>query len=275
MTRLTGEINGLNHPSPSHRQQAEDKLREYLDSIDPYLENRETRYILRKLESNDTPGARRLVGYYYGLREQKIKYEEGFISLFKEHHIEEKEFYEAKSFYLAIKNFFPRVRMINDCCAGNGMVGFIWSLHHPETRIKWIDIQENKNHRLINSRFREMEKETREETGEVKREYYLMDLKSQPLPISDLNVSIHSCNDLADRIIEQSVAHRVAFAVMPCCHSHSPYLPREVLEYFDNKTDAIDLMRLRYALENNYEIKVRNINPQITAKNRIIIGLPN
>ncbi|MBC8444167.1 hypothetical protein H8D83_01130 [Candidatus Woesearchaeota archaeon] len=80
---------------------------------------------------------------------------------------------------------------------------------------------------------------------------------------------------LTDIIINKSIEQNSSFAVMPCCHSDSTHIDDSILQYLEDKTDIIDTARIIHAQNNGYNIILRNINPRITDKNRIIMGKLN
>lgn len=262
----------LSHPSLQKRNAAEEALRKYITESDFYLNTRKQKAFLRKLVQIDSPSARKI--YEAHNQKSKLDYEEELLSYVRESRIEQKEFYEAKEFYLAVNNCFGEVNIVVDCCAGNGLGGIIFALEGKARRVILIDKKENSNYQKLVDYTRSVISPIISSTRPLNLDYYTLDIRKQTIPQGDLNISIHPCNTLTDEIIDQSIANNVPFALMPCCHSDCRYMGDNILEYFENKNDAIDLLRVKYVLEKKYKVRLRNIDSKITLKNRIIIGIP-
>lgn len=92
-------------------------------------------------------------------------------------------------------------------------------------------------------------------------------------------VGVHCCGSLTDELIEVAISHRIPFAVMPCCHKHNdPLITQAANSPASRQPEAldraIDLLRLERARQKKYVVQIEYIDPQITPKNRVLLGYP-
>jgi len=98
-------------------------------------------------------------------------------------------------------------------------------------------------------------------------------LDSVDLATTDLVVSSHACGALTDLVLERAAAARARVAVMPCCHDLDVCDAGD-LEGWVEPTAAIDVVRALRLREQGYRIWTQTIPPEITPKNRLLLGSP-
>jgi hypothetical protein len=89
----------------------------------------------------------------------------------------------------------------------------------------------------------------------------------------DLVVSVHACGGLTDAIIESAVRARARIAVLPCCHDIGTSDLGGLEGWLDGPL-AVDVTRAALLRENGYSVLTRTIPPDITPKNRLLMGYP-
>jgi hypothetical protein len=90
----------------------------------------------------------------------------------------------------------------------------------------------------------------------------------------DIVVSIHACGALTDLVLERAATARARVAVVPCCHDASTADAGALPGWIDDAL-AIDVVRAHRLADQRYRIWTQRIPPEITPKNRLLIGLPN
>ena len=98
------------------------------------------------------------------------------------------------------------------------------------------------------------------------------DLDTVPLAEGDLVVSCHACGGLTDRVLELAVGAGARVAVLPCCHEVDAALP--LLEGWMDPALALDVERAQRLERAGYDVWTQVIPPDITPKNRLMIGRP-
>jgi len=254
----------LNHPNTSKRERSIRSLKKFLQTED--LDTAEVQRVIKRINRIDSPSAKEVLCLYEELRNKRLSFEDELLGYVNKSRIKDKEFFEAKAFYQKVSPFFGILNMIVDNCAGNGLNGIIWALEGKTQKVLLLD-------REINPYFQGLIQYV-STLKDINVEYQTADIKEAGLPEADLITSIHACGTLTDRVIEQAIEQGSPFAVMPCCQSQSVHLNDEILKYFENKRDFIDITRVQNAQNNNYNIILRNVDPKITDKNRIIVGFP-
>lgn len=99
------------------------------------------------------------------------------------------------------------------------------------------------------------------------------DLDAVQLGPSDLVVSVHACGALTDRVLERAVAARARVAVLPCCHDEETCDTGNLLGWLDVGM-AVDATRVAKLHALGYRVHTQLIPPEITPKNRLLIGEP-
>jgi hypothetical protein len=98
------------------------------------------------------------------------------------------------------------------------------------------------------------------------------DVDAVALESGDLIVSCHACGALTDRVLELAIQARARVAVLPCCH-----VARDAPATFDAWMDpalALDVDRAQRLARAGYEVWTHVIPPDITPKNRLLLGEP-
>jgi hypothetical protein len=93
------------------------------------------------------------------------------------------------------------------------------------------------------------------------------------LSTTDLIVSAHACGALTDRVLELAIAARAKVAVLPCCHDLRGADLAGLGGWLDGPL-AIDVERAHRLTRAGYEIRTMEIPPEISPKNRLLIGAP-
>ena len=111
------------------------------------------------------------------------------------------------------------------------------------------------------------------------------DLETVAIEAGDLVVSCHACGDLTDRVLDAAVRARASVAVLPCCHgrqdpasrrdagSLSAAAPR-LLDGWLDPALALDVARAQRLERAGYAVWTQLIPPDITPKNRLLVGRP-
>ena len=90
---------------------------------------------------------------------------------------------------------------------------------------------------------------------------------------TDVVVSSHACGALTDRILDRAVASRARVAVLPCCHDLATCDAGALSGWIDGPV-AIDIVRAIRLEQHGYRVWTQTIPPEITPKNRLLIGAP-
>jgi methyltransferase family protein len=89
----------------------------------------------------------------------------------------------------------------------------------------------------------------------------------------DIVVSIHACGGLTDLVLDLATIARARVAVLPCCHDVDACDAGALSGWMDDAL-AIDVVRARRLARQGYQIWTQRIPPDITPKNRLLIGAP-
>ena len=88
----------------------------------------------------------------------------------------------------------------------------------------------------------------------------------------DVVVSCHACGGLTDQVLDLAVRARARVAVLPCCHD-----VRNAPARLDGWMDAAlaqDVDRAQRLAVAGYDVWTQTIPPDITPKNRLLVGAP-
>jgi SAM-dependent methyltransferase len=99
------------------------------------------------------------------------------------------------------------------------------------------------------------------------------DLESVPLTSDDVVVSSHACGRLTDVAIDRAVQAGARLAVLPCCHDFAA-CDTAGLEGWLDPALAIDVHRALRLEAAGYRVWTQTIPPEITPKNRLLLGRP-
>jgi len=89
----------------------------------------------------------------------------------------------------------------------------------------------------------------------------------------DIVVSVHACGGLTDAVLQRAAIGRARVAVLPCCHDVGVCDAGALSGWMDDAL-AIDVVRARRLASQGYHIWTQRIPPDITPKNRLLIGAP-
>jgi len=102
--------------------------------------------------------------------------------------------------------------------------------------------------------------------------YVGAELETTTLDAGDLIVSCHACGGLTDRVLALAVRAAARVAVLPCCHESRGASP--LLEGWMDAALAVDVERAQRLERAGYEVWTQRIPPDITPKNRLLVGAP-
>jgi hypothetical protein len=98
------------------------------------------------------------------------------------------------------------------------------------------------------------------------------DLETVRLEAADLVVSCHACGGLTDRVLDVAVRAGARMAVLPCCHDAAAAPP--LLDGWMDPALAVDVDRAQRLERARYAVWTQMIPPDITPKNRLLLGRP-
>ena len=98
------------------------------------------------------------------------------------------------------------------------------------------------------------------------------DISDFPLASTDVVVSSHACGALTDVILDAAASARATVAVLPCCHDHDRCDAGALTGWLDHAM-AIDVRRATRLEARGYQVRTQTIPPDITPKNRLLMGL--
>ena len=87
----------------------------------------------------------------------------------------------------------------------------------------------------------------------------------------DLVVSCHACGALTDEVLALAVAARARVAVLPCCHDVRLFAGGRLNTWLEPSL-AIDVARAASLEADGYRVWTQTIPPDITPKNRLLLG---
>ncbi|HLC81008.1 MAG TPA: methyltransferase [Candidatus Nanoarchaeia archaeon] len=203
----------------------------------------------------------------------------------KEAGIEHKEIEEGRCFYRQVKKSLSQISasysQLDNFFCGNNLTTWFWLADDLNLDSLSCDINlTNKSRRL-----REKIKECFPEL-ESRNKFVKTDLTSSWLEEEEeggrksLAIAIHACGNLSDIFIKNCTARRIPFAIVPCCHKKDSFVLSPAnypygLRYEDYAFDFYqDRIRAKYAEEKGYDIFFESLPIKTTAKNRIILGVP-
>jgi len=167
------------------------------------------------------------------------------------------------------RSYFFNPYTLIECCAGNGNAGRIFSLDDKVNNVFFVDI---KKVRGLNDNIHNLTKSY---------EIFLEGIDRFFIADNSAIIAVHACGNLTDRILSKSIESRVPVAVMSCCHSDKienhnlKHPPDSRILLYGKSEDYYDAVRQQFLIENGYDAVVLQIDPKITPKNNVIIGVPN
>ena len=285
MSELFKNLKGVNAKSRVIRDRSTALVLNYLSTIDKYLDSKETRAIWRFINNSNSPNVRQIRDF------MRVDVDPDLDELVLGLKIDRKEPLEATCFYEQVSSVFDQsgvdYKTVIDFCSGNCLNGAIWMLKGAE-KVYFGDIHESKNSKKVRKKLEErfgsrFSVDDVNILHEDRMDSYLGVIKKSGGVVA---TAIHACIGLTDRIIFSSVKHGIPFAVAPCCYSRDlkdhfgdfiDYPPEfhELAPYFEDFESFVNMVRINYALQHDYSVKMRVLPKSVTDKNKIIIGVPN
>ncbi len=90
----------------------------------------------------------------------------------------------------------------------------------------------------------------------------------------DVVVSAHACGALTDVVLTRAVDAGARVAVLPCCHDENTCDAGALSGWIDLSL-AVDVTRARRLAARGYHVYTQLIPPEITPKNRLLLGAPD
>lgn len=98
-------------------------------------------------------------------------------------------------------------------------------------------------------------------------------LASVQVEPGDVLVSCHACGRLTDDVLDMALAARAKVVVLPCCQSTAKCDLGGLSGWLDSAL-AIDVTRAAKLRAGGYQVHTQSIPPEITPKNRLLLGWP-
>jgi hypothetical protein len=179
-----------------------------------------------------------------------------------------KELYEAWEMARRVRRLFRGGRIV-DLGAGHGLLAQIMILlddSSPSALVvdKALPPSSAKLHRVLVEAWPRL-------SGRIT--FVAAALESVEIRDTDVVVSSHACGALTDLVLTRAVAAHARVAVLPCCHDLTSTSTGGLSGWVDGPV-AIDIMRARQLSERGYRIWTQTIPPDITPKNRLLLGAP-
>ena len=179
-----------------------------------------------------------------------------------------KELYEAWEMGRRVRRLVRGGRIV-DLAAGHGLLAHVLLIldnSSPGALVVDTTLPKSSNtlHQVLVEAWPRLEGRLRFEEGP---------LESAALSESDLVVSAHACGALADLVLERASAVGARVAVLPCCHNLAVNHTGPLSGWMDGPL-AIDVMRAVRLEQRGYRVGTYLIPPEITPKNRLLIGAP-
>jgi hypothetical protein len=103
--------------------------------------------------------------------------------------------------------------------------------------------------------------------------YISSDIREFPVTSTDVVVSSHACGALTDAVLDAGASAGATVAVLPCCHDLGRGDAGGLAGWLDGAM-AIDVLRAMRLEAKGYRVRTQTIPPDITPKNRLLIGAP-
>ncbi len=156
-----------------------------------------------------------------------------------------------------------------ELAAGHGLLSAILIILDDTTEsATCVDIQQPPSHQTL---LATLEKHWPRLEGRIR--YVEGKIEDAEIPANALLASVHACGRLTDQVLELAMDHRSRVAVLPCCHDLETCDTGGLAGWMDGPmaVDATRAARLRQA---GYRVKTARIPPEITPKNRLLLGWP-
>jgi hypothetical protein len=178
-----------------------------------------------------------------------------------------KELYEAWHVARRLKRRVRGGRVI-DVAAGHGLLSYVCALlDRSQTAAIAVDICKPPSAELIREAITA-------QWPQLSVTYHECPFETLTLQPGDVLVSSHACGSLTDTILQQAIDHRLAVAVLPCCHNLKTCHTGPLTGWMDGPL-AIDTMRAIHLEQAEYRVWTQEIPRDITPKNRLLLGIPH
>ena len=179
-----------------------------------------------------------------------------------------KELYEAWEMARRVRRLFRGGRIV-DLGAGHGLLAHLMLLLDDSSSTalvvdKVIPASSAKLHEVLVDAWPRL-------AGRIS--FIVSELEDLEIFRSDVVVSSHACGAFTDRILDRAVASRARVAVLPCCHDLATCDAGALSGWVDGPV-AIDVVRAIRLEQHGYRVWTQTIPPEITPKNRLLIGAP-
>jgi hypothetical protein len=179
-----------------------------------------------------------------------------------------KELYEAWEMARRVRRLLRGGRVV-DLGAGHGLLAHVMLLlddSSPTALVvdKAIPASSAKLHEVLVDAWPRL-------TGRIS--FIVRELEDLEIVRTDVVVSSHACGALTDRILDRAVASRARVAVLPCCQNLATCDAGALSGWVDGPV-AIDIVRAIRLEQHGYRVWTQIIPPEITPKNRLLIGAP-
>jgi hypothetical protein len=179
-----------------------------------------------------------------------------------------KELYEAWEVARRVRRRFRGGRVV-ELASGHGLLAYLMLVLDDSSPEAWaVDMRQPKSAatlaQVIEARWPRL-------AGRVHRRE--ADLETIELRSDDVVLSAHACGPLTDRVIALAVAARARVAVLPCCHSLAKCDTGGLEGWVDGPL-AIDMTRAGRLRAAGYKVHTQMISPDISPKNRLLLGDP-
>ncbi len=176
-----------------------------------------------------------------------------------------KELYEAWEMARRVRRRVRGGRVVDLCC-GHGLLAHLMLLLDDTSPLALAaDLRLPPSHRPLAEA---LQAQWPRLQGRVRFEQVA--LEQVPLRPGDVVVSAHACGGLTDQILQQAQAVRAHVAVLPCCHHLA--VRGDLGGWLDGPL-ALDVERAVRLRAAGYQIHTQEIPPEITPKNRLLLGL--
>ena len=180
-----------------------------------------------------------------------------------------KELFESFEFFERVRKRL-RAPCVADLCAGHGLTGLLFAVFERRVeRVILVDRARPQNHQRVLAAVSKIAPWVAD-----KVEYWDTDIKNaRDMTEHTSVIAVHACGGRTDACIDVAIRVGANLAVMPCCHSKTPYRGPKTLPSklgIALATDVDRTYRLRAA---GYAVTWTAVPAEITAKPRIIVGV--
>ena len=194
-----------------------------------------------------------------------------------------KELFEAWEVACRVDEHFPSATRVADLAAGHGLLAWILLLiaatDGRQRSAVCVDVRMPASADTLGAAITQRWPELHSSM-----QYVEGGIEHVRASSSVLVTSVHACGPLTDAVLERAVAGGSPVAVMPCCHSLRkqpvppvPGLTAEMLAERATTMGAvrvIDEARIDALRVASYEVTTRQIDPEVTPYNRLILARP-